>query len=523
MSDTRASDTRTGRVLAGRYRLDRLIAGGGMAQVWEATDEVLSRKVAVKVLHPHLAADETFLARFRREAVAAARLIHPSIVAIYDTHTDDTTEAIVMELVRGRTLRQEMDRRDDHTLGSGEAAAIVAQVADALETAHKAGVVHRDVKPGNILLSDDGRVMVTDFGIAKARNPDESDLTLTGTTLGTVKYLAPEQVEGQPVDGRTDVYALGVILYEMVCGRAPFTGENDATVALARLTQKPLRPRQVRASVPRSLEQVIMRAMARHPDDRYASAGDLRAALVVAERGELDDLSVDTPLSRDFTATGLARAPAASGPRHAAERPAGFATTERTWLVPAVLIVVMGVALGVAGVLFSRTDAGRRLLGRPPVSEPAVVADPAADVAISDVVAFDPEGDGRERDDLAARLTDADPASEWQTEGYISRGFGNLKDGVGLVVTLDEARALQSLRMVSPSEGWDAEVYVAEQPADSLGGWGEPVATAEGIAAGEATVELGGRTGRYVLIWITGLADDGDKFRVRIGDVAVAS
>jgi hypothetical protein len=266
-----------------------------------------------------------------------------------------------------------------------------------------------------------------------------------------------------------------------------------------------------------------MRAMARHPDDRYASAGDLRAALVVAGRGELDDLSGDTPLSADFTVTGLGVGPAASGPRHAAERPPGFASAERSWLVPAVVIVMVGVALGVAGVLFSRTDAGRRLLGRPPVSEPAVVAEPATDMAIADVASFDPEGDGRERDDLAGLLTDEDPSSEWQTEGYISQGFGNLKDGVGVVVTLDEARALRALRVVSPSEGWDAEVYVADQPADTIDGWGQAVATAEDIAAGEATVDLGGRTGRFVLIWITGLADDGDKFRVRIGDVAVAS
>ena len=219
VSETQAPETHAGPLLAGRYRLDRLIASGGMAQVWEATDEVLSRRVAVKLLHPHLAADATFVARFRREAVAAARLAHPSIVAIYDTHSDAEVEAIVMELVRGHTLRQELDSRPGRVLEPGEASAIVAQVAEALDVAHKAGVVHRDVKPGNVLLSEDGRVMVTDFGIAKALQESEGDLTVTGTTLGTVKYLAPEQVEGGPVDARTDVYALGVILYELVCGR----------------------------------------------------------------------------------------------------------------------------------------------------------------------------------------------------------------------------------------------------------------------------------------------------------------
>src|SRR3954463_12314876 len=206
--------TETGRVINGRYRLDRLVASGGMAQVWDATDEVLARRVAVKVLHPHLAADESFVARFRREAVAAARLSHPSIVSIYDTCSDDGCEAIVMELVDGSTLRELLDERK--WLEPGQAVTIIAEVADALETAHRGGVVHRDVKPANILLSSDGRVLVADFGIAKA---GAADLTTTNTTLGTAKYLAPEQVEGNPVDGRADVYALGVVLYETLCGR----------------------------------------------------------------------------------------------------------------------------------------------------------------------------------------------------------------------------------------------------------------------------------------------------------------
>ena len=189
-----------------------------MASVWSAHDEVLARQVAVKVLHPHLGADDQFVARFKREAVAAAKLAHPSIVAIYDTCTDGDTEAIVMELVRGPTLRAELDRRG--RFAPPEAARIVADVADALATAHAAGIVHRDVKPGNVLLAADGRVLVADFGIAKAA--DGLDLTGTDTTLGTAKYLAPEQVDASlgPVDARADVYAAGVILYELLCGAA---------------------------------------------------------------------------------------------------------------------------------------------------------------------------------------------------------------------------------------------------------------------------------------------------------------
>lgn len=515
VSDTQAPEAYAGPLLAGRYRLDRLIASGGMAQVWEAVDEVLSRRVAVKILHPHLAADTTFLARFRREAVAAARLVHPSIVAIYDTYSDDSVEAIVMELVPGRTLRQEVDSRPERVLEPGEAAAIVAAVAEALDVAHKAGVVHRDVKPGNVLLSEDGRVMVTDFGIAKAVQESEGDLTVTGTTLGTVKYLAPEQVEGLPVDPRTDVYALGVILYELVCGRPPFIGDTDAAVALARLTQRPLRPRQLRAGVPRPLERVILRALARESDDRYASAGDLRAALLVAE-GELDETNFDGSLGFDRAA-----AVAAVGDADGAAPNRGFARAERGWLVPAVLIVVVGVALGVTGVLFSRTDVGRQLLGQPPISEPAAEAAPGAQLAVENVLPFDPQGDEEERNDLASLAVDGQGDTEWQTEGYRSRNFGNLKNGVGLMLTLAEARELRSLRVTSPSDDWTAEVYLADQAGAELEDWGQPVATTERVDAGEVVFDLGGRSGQYVLLWITRPANDGDRFRVRIAEVAV--
>src|SRR5688572_10872276 len=196
-----------------------------MASVWEAHDQILARQVAVKVLHPHLGADAQFVARFKREAVAAAGLTHPSIVAIYDTCTEGETEAIVMELVRGPTLRAELDRRG--RFAAGEAAHVVAEVADALAAAHAAGIVHRDVKPANVLLSHDGRVLVADFGIAKAG--DGLDLTGTNTTLGTAKYLAPEQVDPAigAVDARADVYAAGVILYELLCGTPPFVADTE--------------------------------------------------------------------------------------------------------------------------------------------------------------------------------------------------------------------------------------------------------------------------------------------------------
>ena len=227
-----------GHEIAGRYVLREIVAAGGMAQVWQADDTVLGRKVAVKILHPNYAADADILERFRDEAKAAARLSHPSIVAIFDTASEAGVEAIVMELIEGLTLRQYLD--DHGPLSLTDATDLTVQVADALEAAHAARIVHRDIKPGNIMLCPDRRTKVTDFGIAKAL--EAGDRTSDGTMLGTAKYLAPEQVEGQPVDERADVYSLGVVLFEALTGEPPFAAETASATALARLRGTDGRP-----------------------------------------------------------------------------------------------------------------------------------------------------------------------------------------------------------------------------------------------------------------------------------------
>jgi serine/threonine-protein kinase len=495
---------RPDRLLAGRYRLERVIATGGMAQVWEATDEVLARKVAVKVLLPHLAGDEAFVARFRAEAVAAARLAHPSIVSIYDTCSDDGDEAIVMQLVRGTTLRQYLDQHG--ALDPPRAVAIAAQVADALDVAHRAGLVHRDIKPANILLGSDGRVMVADFGIAKAA--DAGDLTVTGTTLGSVKYLAPEQVTGDAVDARTDVYAVGVVLYEMLCGRAPFVADTDAATALARLHRDPMRPRQIRAGIPKPLEDIVLRAMARDPAARYASAGDLRTALRGTTAADPSPLLANDDAT---VATGsdvhLRTDPTGEVPR--------FTRTERSWLVPTVIIVIVAVGLAVAGVLFSRTDTGRSLLRK---ATPA--AAPPAAVSITGAQAFDPLGDGSENDDEAHFATDGKADTSWTTVGYNTRTFGRLKTGVGLYVTLTDASKLATLHVTSPTKGWSASVYVAASPGESLADWGEPVDTKHGID-GDASFDLHDKSGAAVLVWITDLGDGPPRVHTELSEITV--
>jgi eukaryotic-like serine/threonine-protein kinase len=265
------------RVYSGRYELTHLIARGGMAQVYRAMDRQLDRPVALKVLFPELSVDRTFVERFRREAQAAANLSHPNIVPVFDWGEDDGAYFIVMEFIDGRPLSAVL--RDAQKLQPRQIATIGAGVAAALAFAHRHGVVHRDVKPGNVLITPDGDVKVTDFGIARAVNTEES-LTQTGAVMGTAAYFSPEQAEGKGVDARSDIYSLGVVLYEMATGRPPFTGDSPVAVASKHVRDLPVLPRDVNPSVPPALEAVVMKAMAKDPADRYGSAEELRADLL---------------------------------------------------------------------------------------------------------------------------------------------------------------------------------------------------------------------------------------------------
>ncbi len=267
----------TPRIYSGRYELTHLIARGGMAQVYRAMDRQLERPVALKVLFPELSVDRTFVERFRREAQAAANLSHPNIVPVFDWGEDDGSYFIVMEYVEGRPLSAVL--RDPQRMPPRQIAIIGAGVAAALAFAHRHGVIHRDVKPGNVLITPDGDVKVTDFGIARAVNTEES-LTQTGAVMGTAAYFSPEQAEGKGVDARSDIYSLGVVLYEMAVGRPPFTGDSPVAVASKHVRDLPVLPREANPSVPPALEAVVMKAMAKNPDDRYASAEELRADLL---------------------------------------------------------------------------------------------------------------------------------------------------------------------------------------------------------------------------------------------------
>ncbi len=246
-----------------------------MARIYRARDAQLERDVAVKLLRTEFGRDPDFLARFRDEARAAASLSHPNIVAVHDFGEDDSGPYIVMELVEGQDLASII--RESGPLAPRQAARVSAEVAKALHAAHVRGIVHRDVKPSNVLVGRDGRVKVADFGIARALA--ESQLTLPGTTMGSVHYFSPEQARGEPATVASDIYALGIVLYESLTGQRPFSGDGSAAVALARLTTTPPRPSALRPSVPPALDAIVLRAMALHPEHRYSSAAAMASAL----------------------------------------------------------------------------------------------------------------------------------------------------------------------------------------------------------------------------------------------------
>jgi beta-lactam-binding protein with PASTA domain len=261
-------------VIDGRYRVLRKLGSGGMADVYAAEDHQLGRRVALKVLHRRFAEDQQFVERFRREASAAAGLQHPNIVAIFDRGEWDGTYYIAMELVEGRTLKEIV--RDKGPAPPEAAVDVTLQILRAARYAHKHGLVHRDIKPHNVLIDQDGRVRVTDFGIARAGT---SDITETGSVMGTAQYLSPEQAQGRPVDARSDLYSIGIVLYELLTGHVPFDAESPVTVALMQVSEPPVPPHQVNPAIPAHVEAVVLRALEKDPDRRFQSADEFIAAL----------------------------------------------------------------------------------------------------------------------------------------------------------------------------------------------------------------------------------------------------
>jgi eukaryotic-like serine/threonine-protein kinase len=275
------------RLLGGRYELDGVVGRGGMAEVYRARDIRLDRIVAIKTLRTDLARDQTFQARFRREAQSAASLNHPSIVAVYDTGEDMATGVpvpyIVMEYVDGRTVRDLL--QEGHRLLPERSLEIIDGVLRALEYSHQAGIVHRDIKPGNVMVTRNGDIKVMDFGIARAMSDAQATMTQTAQVIGTAQYLSPEQARGDRVDARSDLYSAGCLLYELLTGRPPFTGDSPVAIAYQHVRENPIPPSRVDPDIPRWADAIVLKAMAKSPADRYQSAAEMRADLQRAAQG----------------------------------------------------------------------------------------------------------------------------------------------------------------------------------------------------------------------------------------------
>ncbi|MGH2655244.1 MAG: protein kinase domain-containing protein [Actinomycetota bacterium] len=478
-----------GRRLEGRYELEDEIASGGMGTVWRARDEVLGRPVAVKVLHDHLARDPDLFDRFRLEAVAAARLTHPAVVRVFDTGIDGGVSFIVMELFEGRTLESLLAERG--TLDPEEAARMVRSTLQGLGHAHRHGVVHRDVKPGNILIDRDGYVKVTDFGIAKAAFAGD-DLTTTGNLLGTSRYLAPEQVTGGPVDARADLYSTGIVLYEALTGRTPFQADTHIATATMRLSKDPVPPRALRSGISRQLNDVVLRALARDPDDRYQTTEEMAEAL---ERAVPSDGS---PIPPPFVP--------------AAEPEPGPSPVRSWFVVPLLVLLVAALAVGgfwILGQVLEDGRSGQNGGGDGEDTQPSLLETVA-------VASYDPEGGDGEHDDTVPDATDGNPDSYWTTEGYENADMD--KEGVGIVLEIPESSVVAGLRLETATPGFEFSVYASDSP-EAFDTDGVPLASQ---AAGPVTeIDLNGVQTPYLLIWLTELVPVEDRYRAYVNEVEV--
>jgi eukaryotic-like serine/threonine-protein kinase len=457
-----------GELIAGRYELEKLVGSGGMSNVFRAHDRLLERTVAIKILHEQYTRDDDYVERFRREARAAARLAHPNIVTVIDRGEQDGRQFIVFEYIDGQNLK-ELTR--DGPLEVQEAIGLTLQVARALSFAHDRGLVHRDVKPQNVLLNEDGQAKVTDFGIA--RSLDVQGVTQTGTVLGTSDYIAPEQARGQKVDPKTDIYSLGAVLYELLVGEVPFSGDNFVAVAMRHVNEPVPSVLEARPDCPARLDLAIQRAMAKDPDDRFESMDDFIA--------ELEACTAELDGRGDEGATMIVP-PAHRAPRRAEGRSRSFPVTP-------LLILLAGAAVAAGAYLLLREDGGVPLVPEATPSEP---------VQLQALAAYDPPpgGDNSEHGDDVPLATDRNVSTAWSTEDYINF----TKDGVGLVLRAPSPMALSKLTVQSTGSDFDAQIKAGNSPTGGFTGVSgdfQPVGSAKTFS-----VDTKGQKFRYYVIWL---------------------
>jgi len=492
-----------GMVLSGRYRLEAKLGSGGMSTVYLARDETLDRPVAVKVMHREMSEQADQLERFRQEARAVAKLSHPNVVSVIDAGEDGGHPYIVFEYVEGETLKQRIARVG--ALDTQEAVAYTIEIARGLTVAHARSLVHRDIKPQNILIDSEGRAKLTDFGIS--RQLEQDGMTATGRVLGTTDYVAPEQAMGRGVDPRSDVYSLGVVLYEMLVGQVPFHADSQVGVAMKHVNEELPDVQRRRPDVSAAVALVVERATAKSPEERYQHVGEM-----------IDDLStaLEVEAARAGSTTGEA-----TSVLDAVPPPKRKLSTRTRWswaAILALLLIAGGVLLTV------------HLIGNGTFGNGGGEKGDGNPIAISSATDYDPQGDGEEDRGTISLAVDGNPTgTAWSSEHYDSSTFAGTKSGpdpgVGLYVTTKSDATPAKMLVRTPTPGWDAEVFAAPdggEPPSELSGWGVTVGVATD-ASSEQEIDLSVRKpSRHFLIWFNKAAaarDQEGRYEIEVSDV----
>jgi eukaryotic-like serine/threonine-protein kinase len=458
-----------GEVIAGRYELEELVGVGGMSNVYRAHDRLLERMVALKLLHDRHSNDDEYVERFRREARSAARLSHPGIVTVIDRGEQDGHQFIVFEHVEGETLKQLVNR--EGPLPVGLALELALQIGRALSFAHTQGLVHRDVKPQNVLLKGDGRAKVTDFGIARAL--DVESATTTGAVVGTSHYIAPEQAKGEKVDAQSDVYALGAVLYELLSGEVPFPGDNFVTVAMRHVNDPLPSLLEKRPELPLRVVSAVERALAKDPSRRFPSMSafvdELEACLELLGRGGEQE------------ATAIIRGPVSR------ERPPVKPRRRRSAWPLVLLLTILALGAIAAGIfLFGNVTSDSGKAGGGPIELTAIAS-------------YDPVGGDGEHDDMVGNATDGDRSTYWETEEYSD--LHALKPGVGIVFDAGRKVSPKEITVRARGEGMRARIQTGPSPTSV-----NRFASATMAVNGETTFRIvKGVPSRYFALWITNL------------------
>ncbi|MEA2198715.1 MAG: eukaryotic-like serine/threonine-protein kinase [Solirubrobacteraceae bacterium] len=492
------TSTLLGTRLNGRYRLDARIAAGGMSTVYRATDETLERQVAIKLMNREVSADSDQLERFRREARAVAQLNHPHVVGVIDAGEDAGRPYIVFEYVEGETLKERIRRHG--RLEISEAIAYAIEIARALGGAHARHIVHRDVKPQNVLIDEEGSAKVTDFGIA--RTLEEDGLTADGRVLGTTDYVAPEQALGHEVTGQSDLYSLGIVLYEMLTGEVPFKGENQVAVAMKHVRDALPDIQAKRPEVSAALAAVLDRATAKRAEDRYADDAELIADLE-------DVLGIET--ARAGSATGEVTAVLRTLPTKAKRRlPLRL---RRPALALVLLLSTVAVAAGLATWLATRAHHGTGQLAQPPpkaAPHQILLCDTCAH-------AFSPLGTTPQNPNMAGYAIDNNPVDEWPTVNYYDHVL--LEKGIGIYVDAAPRTPVSDIRMLTTTPGFNAQFYASDatpSPTAWPGSWVQ--VGSQNNVQNNQTIPLNtsGTPHRYWLVWITKLPPGGEYVGLKL-------